>query len=149
VLLVRPIDVAETMPGGKVLLIADHRQKLTADQFEVIAVGAFAECDPQRSRTERKCERPHEWESIDAPCPNCGKDEAWKCSAPPICIPCGHHVTTEEFKAFSRRVHAHPVRAGDWILCAPRSTIAGPDPEGSARFVHQDSVWAIFNEEPK
>lgn len=108
-LLVRPIDTVETLPGGKIILTAEHRERLTAHQAEVIAVGAFALCDPQRSRAERKCQRPH--------------------------------IMLEGL-----RLHAHSVRAGDWVLCKPRSYVAGPDPLDSARFVHQDAVLGIFNE---
>lgn len=124
VLLVRPIETSETLPGGRVVLIADHRQKLTADQFEVVAVGAFALCEPFASRAERKCQRPHAFEY--------GGDT--------------RHTSVNGFEQLLRRTHAHTIVVGDWILCAPRSTIAGPDPEDSARFVHQDAVWAIFTE---
>lgn len=108
-LLVKPIETAETLPGGRVLLTADHRERLTANQAEVIAVGAFALCDAARSRAERKCTRPH--------------------------------IVLEGL-----RLHAHAIRAGDWILIRPRSYVAGPDPLDSVRFVHQDAVLGIFNE---
>lgn len=107
-LLVRPIDSAERLPGGHIILTADTRERLTANQVEVIAVGEFALCDPEHGRAERKCTRPH------------------------IVID-------------GLRLHPHDVRAGDWVLLAPRSTIGGPDPERSEWFVHQDDVWAIFN----
>jgi hypothetical protein len=110
VLLVRPIETAETMPGGRILLTADHRATLTAQQCEVVAVGAFAECNPQRGKAERKCARPHA--EVDG-----------------------------------RRVHPHDITPGAWLLVAPRSYVAGPDPERPERFVHQDAVWGIFNEE--
>lgn len=116
VLLVRPIETREALPGGRILLTANTRERMTAWQAEVVAVGAFAECDPTRSRAERKCTRIHSYER---------KSDG----------------TT------LRRVHQHTIRAGDWILVEPRSFIAGPDPERSERFVHQDSVWGIFNSE--
>lgn len=128
VLLVRPIETAETMPGGRILLTADHRAALTAQQCEVVAVGAFAACDQQRSRAERKCARPHALDNCDG-CPaNPGTDNANRTDC------CG------------RRVHPHDIHVGDWLLVAPRTYIAGPDPERPERFLHQDNVWGIFNE---
>lgn len=103
VLLVRPVDTAETLPGARIILIAESRERLTANQCEVIAVGAFATCDD-----DDDCDRPHA--VIDG-----------------------------------TRCHTHPVRSGDWLLCAPRSFIDGPDPERKEWFVHQDAVLGIFN----
>ena len=60
-LLVAPIETDERMPGGRILLVADTRERMTANQCEVVAVGAPTECEPARSRAERKCERKHEW----------------------------------------------------------------------------------------
>ena len=62
-LLVRPVEVEETRAGGRVILIADTRERMTLGQCEVVAVGALAECDPERSRAERKCERLHHYET--------------------------------------------------------------------------------------
>ena len=107
-LLVRPVDTAEHLPGGRIVLTADTREKLTANQVEVVAVGAFALCDPAASRETRKCQRSH-------------------------------------VVLAGLRLHAHPVRAGDWVVIAPRTTIEGPDPEHKEWYVHQDSVLGIFN----
>lgn len=123
-LLVTPIDPAEHFAGGAIIIPAESRERLTVNQFEVVAVGAFAECE------DEECERPHEtlWDEF-VPVKVQAPDGVWTDSAD--CL----------------RVHPHPVRVGDWILCAPRSAIAGPDPERSERFVHQDAVLGIFNEE--
>lgn len=56
---VKPIETAETLPGGRITLIAETRERMTAWQCECIAVGLPSECDPKRSRAERKCERQH------------------------------------------------------------------------------------------
>ena len=127
-LLVRPVDVTETLAGGRVILVADTRERMAANQYEVVAVGAFAVCLPERSRAERKCTRPHVIEA----CGGC--EDVVECGA-------GMHWCADR-----RRVHAHSIRVGDWILTAPRVSIAGPDPESSACFVHQDSVWGIFHD---
>lgn len=121
-LLVRPVETDETMPGGVIALIAETRERMTANQCEVIAVGAFAECDPARSRAERKCDRLHVFD----PCVSCTG-----CASP-----CPE----------ARRVHAHPIQPSDWLLVRPRSYIAGPTPERKEWFVHQDAVLAIFRE---
>ena len=62
-LLVRPVETDETLPGAKLILLSETRERMTANQCEVIAVGAPAECDPTRSRAERKCEREHALEA--------------------------------------------------------------------------------------
>ena len=58
-ILVEPVETEEVLPGGRILLVADTRERMTANQCEVVAVGEPAECDPTRSRAERKCKRPH------------------------------------------------------------------------------------------
>lgn len=58
-LLVRPVETDEVKCGGVIILTADTRERITLGQCEVMAVGAPAECDPARSRAERKCERWH------------------------------------------------------------------------------------------
>ena len=57
--LVKPVETDETRTGGAIILVADTRERMTLGQCEVVAVGAPAECDPARSRAERKCERFH------------------------------------------------------------------------------------------
>ncbi len=119
-LLVRPVETAEALPGSRILLPADTRERLTANQCEVLAVGAFAECD------DEDCERPHAREH-----------DCWVCG--------GENGGCAECADFN--VHAHPVRVGDWILVTPRTFISGPEPERKEWFVHQDAVLGIFNEE--
>lgn len=58
-LLVRPPETDETLPGGLIALVAETRERMTASQCEVIAVGAPEACDPSSSRAARKCERIH------------------------------------------------------------------------------------------
>lgn len=119
-LLVKPVETEETNSGGRIVLIADTRERMTANQCEVIAVGAPAECDPERSRAERKCERTHEYED----CQTC-RTQGDGCAA----------VT---------RIHPSPARVGDWLLVRPRSYIDSPHPERKEWFVHQDDVIAIL-----
>lgn len=53
-LFVEPIDTAETLPGGKILLTDRTRTELTASQMEVVSVGAPANCvDPDCERCNR------------------------------------------------------------------------------------------------
>ena len=44
---VRPVDTAERLPGSFIILTADARERMTAHQCEVLAVGAFAVCDDE------------------------------------------------------------------------------------------------------
>lgn len=113
---VRPVETAESLPGSRILLTPDTRDRLTANQCEVIAVGAFAVCD------DDDCERKHRLV--------CEHDPA-QCSG----ATCG-----------DLRVHEHDAVAGDWLLVTPRSFIDGPDPERKEWFVHQDAILAIFDE---
>lgn len=53
-LCVRPIDAAETRPGGHVVLLAETRERMTANQCEVLAVGALRMCE------DEDCERVHD-----------------------------------------------------------------------------------------
>lgn len=126
-LLVRPVDAAESFAGSRLVIPVEARERLTAHQVEVIAVGAFAECDPARSRAERKCERAHERELCAI------------CSEYPLGF--GRGVCC----GAGRRVHPHPIVAGAWLLVRPRSTLAGPLPERAEFFIHQDDVLGIFN----
>lgn len=65
-LLVRPVDTDETLPGSHIILTANTRDAIAAHQCEVLAVGEPAECDPTRSRAERRCERTHHmWVTAD------------------------------------------------------------------------------------
>lgn len=59
-LLVRPIETQETLPGGKILLTQTTRDGLTAQQAEVVAVGAGTVCE------QENCERPHTTLTQDA-----------------------------------------------------------------------------------
>lgn len=52
-LLVRPVETDETRAGGRVLLIAETRERMTANQCEVLAVGKAPVCD------DEDCERQH------------------------------------------------------------------------------------------
>lgn len=54
VVFVKPIETAETVTGGKILLPETYRQRLTAQQAEVVAVGPPGLCDEPED-----CERPH------------------------------------------------------------------------------------------
>ena len=118
-LLVRPVEVEETRAGGRVILIADTRERMTLGQCEVVAVGALAECDPERSRAERKCERAHAW--------LCDRND------------------TEMYGCCETvRIHLHDFRVGDWLLVRPRAFIDSPNPERREWFVHQDDVIAIL-----
>jgi co-chaperonin GroES (HSP10) len=51
---VKPIETAETIPGGKILLPEAYRQRLTAQQAEIVAVGPPSPCDKPED-----CERVH------------------------------------------------------------------------------------------
>lgn len=122
-ILVRPVETAEVAPGGRVILVADTRERMTAHQCEVIAVGAFAECDSRRSREERKCERSHSVENC-----MCEDMSLMGCSG----------------ECAGRRVHSHSIRSGDWLLVRPRCFVMGPRPERKEWFIHQDDVYAIL-----
>lgn len=128
-LLVRPVETAETFAGGRILIPHATREAMTAFQAEVVAVGDFAECDPTRSRAERKCARPHAL----ANCDGCPVNPALDTKGWTTCC--------------SKRIHPHPIVAGDWVLLRPRATLAGPDPERPEMFVHQDDVLGIFKGE--
>lgn len=54
IVFVRPIETAETLPGGKILLSEAYRQRLTAQQAEIVAVGPPGPCDKPED-----CERIH------------------------------------------------------------------------------------------
>lgn len=45
------------------------------------------------------------------------------------------------------RIHPCVITSGAWLLVRPRAFIAGPEPERSEWFVHQDDVLAILNED--
>jgi hypothetical protein len=64
-LLVRPIETAETMPGGLVLLTSATRESLVAWQCEAIAVGPQAICE------DEDCDRLHD------DCVVAGNDDEW------------------------------------------------------------------------
>lgn len=128
-LLVKPIESAERLPGSLILLTADTRERMTAHQAEVVAVGAFAACE------DEDCEREHAADNSTFVCTNCGSTRH---ASSMDCALCGVGPTKP------LRVHPHTIRVGDWILHAPRASIGGPDPEDSSRFVHQDAVWMIF-----
>jgi len=51
--LVKRIETAESLPGGRIFLTPKTREDLTAQQVEVVAIGAPAYCDSE------DCERPH------------------------------------------------------------------------------------------
>lgn len=61
-LLVKPVETAETLGGGKIILTEATREHWTMGQAEVLAVGPPAIC------TEEDCERPHVivWHGADA-----------------------------------------------------------------------------------
>lgn len=50
---VRKIETPESLPGGKILLTPTTREDLTAQQVELVAIGAPAFCD------DETCERLH------------------------------------------------------------------------------------------
>lgn len=52
--LVRKIETPESLPGAKVVLLAKTREEMTAQQAEIVSVGAPALCED-----EEGCERPH------------------------------------------------------------------------------------------
>ena len=124
-LLVKPVETDETRAGGIIILTADTRERMTLGQCEVVAVGAPAECDPARSRTERKCEREHDYDDDNCACES--DLEVLECKTP-----------------CPRRVHVCNVRPGDWLLVRPRAFVDGPEPERKEWFVHQDDVIAIL-----
>jgi hypothetical protein len=121
-LLVKPVETEEAL--GSIILIADTRERMTLGQCEVIAVGAPAECDPTRSRAERKCDRTHTMHT-----PACDGGCDWM---------------SEKGVCSTRRTHLFPVRVGDWLLVRPRAFIDSPHPERKEWFVHQDDVIAIL-----
>jgi hypothetical protein len=55
--LVRPIETDEAMPGARVVLLAETRERLTAWQVEVVAVGEWAWCDDEDCQRIR-----HAWD---------------------------------------------------------------------------------------
>lgn len=126
-LLVKPVETEEKL--GSIILVADTRERMTLGQCEVIAVGAPAECDPERSRAERRCERVHTWhvEVCDGGCDPDSYEGSRAC--------------------FKRRTHLCVVKRGDWLLVRPRAFIDGPHPERKEWFVHQDDVIAILGRE--
>ena len=56
---VRPVETAESIPGGRIILTEATRQNMTSCQAEVVSVGAPAYC------SDVDCERPHGWLSYD------------------------------------------------------------------------------------
>ena len=139
-ILVRPADAAESYAGSSLIIPSEARERLTAHQVEVIAVGAFAECDPERSKAERKCERRHElFTNHERTCQ-------------PIYVEGSPHGLCDELHDCANRrgvmrVHPHNITVGSWLLVRPRSTIPGPSPERAEYFVHQDDVLGIFHNE--
>lgn len=117
-LLVKPVETEERL--GSIILIADTRERMTLGQCEVIVAGAPAECDPTRSRAERKCERRH-------------------------AMDCREHQRHPFECTGAVRVHAHDFRPGDWLLVRPRAFVDSPHPEKKEWFVHQDDVIAILD----
>ena len=51
---VRPIETAETLPGGRMILPESYRNRMTAQQAEIVAVGPPSFCDEPED-----CERVH------------------------------------------------------------------------------------------
>lgn len=54
VILVRPVETEETVPGGKIILTEETRERLAADQVQLIEVGPGDVCENEH------CSRPHE-----------------------------------------------------------------------------------------
>ena len=52
-LLVRPVETDDTLPGGRIMLVADTRERMTTYQCEVVAVGEPVVCE------DEDCERGH------------------------------------------------------------------------------------------
>lgn len=52
--LVRKIETSESLPEAKVVLLAKTREELTAQQAEIVDIGASACCE------DEDCQRPHE-----------------------------------------------------------------------------------------
>ena len=51
--LVHPIETEETMPGGRIVVPAGARERLVAQQAEIVAIGEPEICE------EEDCERNH------------------------------------------------------------------------------------------
>lgn len=70
-LFVKPIETAETLPYGKILLTDRTRAELTASQMEVVSMGAPSLCE------DADCERFHSVPR-DKPCAK-GHWHPWPC----------------------------------------------------------------------
>ena len=55
-LLVKRVETDETRPGGRIVLPASARERLTSAQCEVVAVGKPTACD------DEDCPRLHQWD---------------------------------------------------------------------------------------
>lgn len=114
-LLVRPVETPESLPSGKIVLTAATRKDLTAQQAEVVAVGAPPICDhpPKTPEDVWDCERPKEAHGL-------------------------------EFPDYAVTWWTHPTSAipGDWVLLAPRCLVETDEP--NLYVCSQDDVLAVL-----
>lgn len=56
VILIRPVETEESLPGGRIILTEESRRRLAADQVQILEVGPPEICENEA------CSRPHETE---------------------------------------------------------------------------------------
>lgn len=134
VVLVRKAETEETMPGGKIIIPQDSREKIASYQVEIVAVGA-----PER------CENKY-----------CGRDHSYPGFAPLLVSKASRHEVPSRpgdivgvdavTEWVGERLHILPenVRPGAWALVRPRSFVDASHPTESLYYVRQVDVLGVF-----
>lgn len=103
---IKHIDTEERYRGGQIIIPDPVRDKVAAQQFNVVAVGAWERCPEE--------------EEI----PDCSDDGDCGRSVHQVLGPI---PGSENFEP--GRFHFCEVEPGDWVLCRNRSWAATPDPD--------------------
>lgn len=101
--LVRKVETDESYAGSRIVLLEATRERIAAQQVEVLAVGPQVQCE------DEWCERAHDIVNVES--------AKWV----------GEHPCT--------------VKAGDWVLIAPRSLV---EAESGTYFVRHDDILALI-----
>lgn len=112
--LVRRAETEETIPGGKIFLPQDTREKMAAYQVEIVDVGPPDVCENE------VCTRDH--------------DSAYRSSP---------SASEASFSYRVHRI-PESVKPGAWAIVRPRSFIAASHDDKNLYFVRCDDVYAVF-----
>lgn len=119
VLIVKPIETEETLPGGLIVLTENARKDWAQWQMEVVAVGLPAICEKPK-----RCERPHHWSRMTDP-------QGWIIG--PADLGDANHLTDPRLVP------------GAWVIVKPRATVP-VSPDSDESIVRVDDVVAVLAE---